>query len=390
MTRLAGAWLENSATQAVCAMLETDGKQALFVGGCVRNTLLGAPVSDIDISTDARPERVIELAEKAGFKAVPTGIDHGTITVVANREPHEVTTFRRDVQTDGRRAVIAYSDRIEDDAARRDFTMNALYARRYGTLIDPLGGLPDLWARRVRFIGDAGHRIREDYLRSLRYFRFHAWYGDPDAGMDAEALAAISAHLQGLDVLSRERVAAETVKLLSAPDPAPSLAAMRACGALGHLVPGADDRWGGPLAHLESETGTAPDPMRRLAILGDTDMAGTLRLSRAQSRAHAEIRQGALDGQGAAELGYRLGATRARDALLVRAAAMEHPVDATDLNAADQGAQANFPVTARDLMPAYQGQALGKRLKVLEDAWIGSGFSLGKTALLALPGESEG
>ncbi len=390
MMRLAGAWLDDSATQAVCAMLEADGKQALFVGGCVRNTLLGAPVADIDISTDARPERVIELAEKAGFKAVPTGIDHGTITVVANREPHEVTTFRRDIETDGRRAVIAYSDRIEEDAARRDFTMNALYARSDGTIIDPLGGLPDLQARRVRFIGDAGQRIREDYLRSLRYFRFHAWYGDPDAGMDAEALAAIAAHLEGLDVLSRERVGAETVKLLSAPDPAPSLAAMRTCGALGHLLPGADDRWVGPLVHLEGETDISPDPMRRLAILADTDVAGTLRLSRVQQAAHAEIRHGALNGQGAAELGYRLGTTRARDALLVRAAAMEQPVAQADLNAADQGAQARFPVTARDLMPDYQGPALGKRLKFLENAWIAYGFTLSKTALLALPGESEG
>jgi len=178
MTRIDEAWLTEPATQQVCRALTEGGAQALFVGGCVRNALLGAPVSDIDITTDAHPERVMALAAAAGIKAVPTGIAHGTVTLVANSIPHEVTTFRRDVETDGRRAVVAFSDSIHEDAARRDFTMNALYARPDGTVLDPLDGLPDLQARRVRFIGDATDRIREDYLRSLRYFRFHAWYGD--------------------------------------------------------------------------------------------------------------------------------------------------------------------------------------------------------------------
>lgn len=222
MTRITEDWLTNPATQAVCAALEAGGAQALFVGGCVRNALMGVPVSDIDISTDAVPERVIVLAEAAGIKAVPTGIDHGTVTLIKDGIPHEVTTFRKDVETDGRRAVVAYSTCIEEDAARRDFTMNALYARSDGTVLDPLGGLPDLRARRVRFIGDAGDRIREDYLRSLRYFRFHALYGCDELGFDPEALAAIAGNLDGLATLSRERVGAELLKLLSAPDPAPT------------------------------------------------------------------------------------------------------------------------------------------------------------------------
>jgi poly(A) polymerase len=142
----------------------------------------------VDISTDAPPETVSNIAERAGFKPVPTGIDHGTVTVVAEGKPHEVTTFRRDVETDGRRAVVAFSDRIEEDAQRRDFTMNALYADRHGTVIDPLNGLPDLQARRVRFVGDPETRIREDYLRILRFFRFHAAYGDPAEGLDPKAL----------------------------------------------------------------------------------------------------------------------------------------------------------------------------------------------------------
>lgn len=242
MTRIVADWLRHPATLAVCDAIETGGHRALFVGGCVRNALMGEPVSDLDISTDAMPERVMQLARHAGLKAIPTGIEHGTVTVVSGGIPHEVTTFRKDVETDGRRAVVAFSDRVEDDAARRDFTMNAIYADSDGQILDPLNGMPDLKARYVRFIGKAQDRIREDYLRSLRYFRFHAWYGDEVAGLDPDALSAIASNLEGLEGLSRERVGAEMLKLLAAPNPAPALAAMRSTGALAQLLPGADDR----------------------------------------------------------------------------------------------------------------------------------------------------
>lgn len=371
-------------------MLEDAGHQALFVGGCVRNTLLGAPVSDLDISSDARPERVIELAEAAGLKAVPTGIDHGTITVVVDHEPFEITTFRRDVKTDGRRAVIAFADTVEEDARRRDFTMNALYARIDGTLLDPLGGYPDLQARHVRFIGNAVNRIREDYLRSLRFFRFHAWYGDPMVGMDPEALSAIATHLDGLETLSRERVGAETVKLLSAPDPVASVAAMRSTGALARLLPGAEDRALGPLVHLEEVHGFEVDPMRRLAALGDADLALSLRLSRARRDQAERMREGAIGGQSGAELGYRLGIQPARDALLLRAALMEQPLTEDELHQADIGAAAEFPISARDLMPEHKGEALGKMLKKLEQSWISSGFTLTRAALLEISRAQEG
>ena len=383
MTRITEDWLTDPATQAVCAALEAGGAQALFVGGCVRNALMGVPVSDIDLCTDAVPERVMTLAEAAGIKAVPTGIDHGTVTLVKNGIPHEVTTFRKDVETDGRRAVVAYSTCVNEDAARRDFTMNALYARPDGTVIDPLGGLPDLRARRVRFIGDAGDRIREDYLRSLRYFRFHAWYGCDVQGFDPDALAAIADNLDGLATLSRERVGAELLKLLSALDPAPSVAAMRSTGALGMILPGADDRALAPLVHLEHELGVTPDGLRRLAALGGVDTAETLRLSRAQGRALDRMREAAASLMGPAELGYRLKAEAARDALLLRCAWSEQPWPEGAGAEIDRGAAAQFPITARDLMPAYSGPALGARLAGLEDAWIASGFALGKAALLS-------
>ena len=377
MTQLHDEWVTRPETQAVCAALESAGAQALFVGGCVRNALLGAPVADIDIATDALPSRVMELAEAAGLKTVPTGIDHGTVTIVSGGLPHEVTTFRRDVETDGRHAVVAFSTDVAEDAARRDFTMNALYATSTGHLVDPLNGMPDIEARRVRFIGSAADRIREDHLRSLRFFRFHAWYGDPDAGMDADGLAAIAAHLDGLSRLSRERVGAEMIKLLSAPDPAPAVAAMRQTGVLHALLPGAEDRALAPLVHLSD----SHDPMLRLSALGE-GFADPLRLSKAQAKRADMLREAAQSGT-ATELGYRLGAEDACAALALRAALLEQALNPADLEAARMASTQTFPISAADLMPDVQGPALGDMLRQLEGEWIASNFSLTRADLLS-------
>lgn len=385
MTKLAGDWLDRPATQGICALLEGGGHKALFVGGCVRDALLGRAVGDIDIATDARPERVMALAEAAGVKAVPTGIGHGTVTLVSDGVPHEVTTFRRDVETDGRRAVVAFSDDVAEDARRRDFTMNALYADARGAVTDPLGGMADLRARRVRFIEDPETRIREDYLRILRFFRFHAWYGNADAGMDAEALAAIAALSPGLETLSRERVGHEMRRLLAAPDPAPSIAAMRQAGVLAVVLPGAEDTFLAPLVHLEGETGTAPDAMRRLAILGGEDLPGALRLSKADQRRLEALRSVMTSADTPAALGFRHGAGLARDALLMRwAMAGQAPVP-EQLSEVEAGAAQVLPVSARDLPDSYQGAEIGRRLNQLEAAFVASGFTLDRAALLALP-----
>ena len=383
MTRITGPWLTNAATQSVFAALSRDGALALLVGGCVRNALLGAPVSDIDIATDATPQTVMSLAQDAGIKAIPTGIDHGTVTLVQDGIPHEVTTFRRDVGTDGRHATVAFSTRVEEDAARRDFTMNALYARADGTVLDPLGGMGDLTARRVRFIGEAGDRIREDYLRSLRYFRFHSWYGDASAGVDADALAAISENLDGLERLSRERVGAELIKLLSAPDPAPSVAAMHATGALTRLLPGADDRAMAPLVHVEGEAGIGASGIRRLAAIAEPETAQTLRLSKVQLATLTRMREAAVGTMAPGEMGYRLGYDTALDAVLLRAALLEQPAAAGAVQEIARGAQARFPLSAKDLMPDLSGPALGAALAQLEARWIASGFTLSADALLA-------
>lgn len=385
MTKVDGPWRRRAPTQRICALLTDAGARALFVGGCVRNALLGVPVSDIDIATDALPQRVMELARAAGVKAIPTGLDHGTVTLVQGGIPHEVTTFRRDIGTDGRRATVAFSTRIDEDAARRDFTMNALYARPDGTVLDPIGGLSDLAARRLRFIGSAEARIREDNLRSLRFFRFHAWYGDPAEGMDPEAIAAIAANLDGTAHVSAERITAELLKLLNAPDPAPAVAGMRSSGLLARLLPGADDRFLAPLIHLEADAGVAPEPIRRLAALGGQ---GNLRLSRAQVARLGGLREGIGLAAGPAELGYRRGGPEAVDILLLRAALSGQPWVNEDRKQALTGANSRFPLGAKDLMPTFSGPALGARLAELEAAWIASGFALGAADLLALPPKS--
>ncbi|MFC2969963.1 CCA tRNA nucleotidyltransferase [Acidimangrovimonas pyrenivorans] len=378
--RADGAWRERAETQAVCAMLVAAGHQALFVGGCVRNALLRQPVADVDIATDATPETVTKLAEKAGLKPVPTGIDHGTITVVSGGIPHEVTTFRRDVETFGRHAVVAFSTDVREDAARRDFTMNALYARPDGEIIDPLGGLPDLLARRVRFVGVAEERITEDYLRILRFFRFHAWYGDPEEGLDPDGLAACAENESGITTLSKERIGAEMRKLLAAPDPAPAVAAMAATGVLGFALPGADPRALPVLVHLEA--GLSPRWLRRLAVLGGEEPTDQLRLSKAESRDLGRIRDEIGTMRSPAELGYRHGEEIARDIVLARAAVLETPLPDGWLAEIATGAGACFPVRAADLMPEYAGPALGARLAEIERRWIDSGFTLTRDALL--------
>jgi poly(A) polymerase len=378
--RIAGDWLAQPGTQALCAALEAAGHRALFVGGCVRNALMGVPVADVDIATDARPEAVTRLAEAAGLRVVPTGIDHGTVTVIAQGVPHEVTTFRRDVETDGRRAVVAFSQDVAEDAARRDFTMNALYADARGNVIDPLGGMPDLVARRLRFVGDAHQRIREDYLRILRFFRFHAHYGDPNQGMDAEALAASAELAEGLDGLPRERIGAEMRKLLAAPDPAPAVAAMAQAGVLARVLPGSDVRALAPLVHLEGDL--PPHWQRRLAALGGQEVEERFRLSRADAAVLVALRDAVGRGWSPAALGWKLGAEGARDAVLLRAALLESALPKGWQAEVARGAGSVMPLTAADLMPDLQGAALGARLKEIEARWLASDLRLTRSDFL--------
>lgn len=368
--RVDAPFLSDPALIAVLDALESGGFHALPVGGCLRNTLLGHPVADVDIATDARPERVMELARDAGLKTVPTGIDHGTITVISAGRPFEVTTFRRDVETDGRHAVVAFSERIEDDAARRDFTMNALYCTRDGDLIDPIGGLPDVLARHLRFVGRAEDRITEDYLRILRFSRFLAWYGR-DA--DADAVSACAALATGLKNISKERIGAEMRKLLAAENPAPAIALMAATGVLAHVLPGADPAAFSRLIALEDDM--PPSWPRRLAALAAPATTLALRLSRDETRIQDLLSDALAADWSLNEAGFRLGAETAQDYALIRAARDMDDLPEDWRARIERAAAAALPIAAADLMPQLSGPALGRGLKAAEAAWIASDFA---------------
>ncbi|MGQ0672524.1 MAG: CCA tRNA nucleotidyltransferase [Hyphomicrobium sp.] len=283
--RLAGVdWLVREETQAVFAALAAGGFEARAVGGAVRNTLMGRPVKDVDLATPARPEDVIRLAEAAGLRAIATGLQHGTVTVVARHTPFEVTTLRRDVETFGRHATVAFTDDWAADARRRDFTINALYCTSDGTLHDPLGGIDDVALRRVRFIGDAADRIREDFLRILRFFRFTAEYSD--GRPDPDGLDATVAQADGLQQLSGERIRAELLRLLVTPAVIPMLRVMEKGGILARILPAvADVAVCSRLCAIEAALGRPPDPVLRLGALAAArpgaalGLRGALRLS---------------------------------------------------------------------------------------------------------------
>ena len=271
--RVDAAWLREAPLRDILAALDGDGEEARIVGGAVRNALLGEPHGDIDIATTAPPTEVIRRVEAAGFKAVPTGVEHGTVTVVAAGQSFEVTTLREDVETFGRHAKVVFGRDWKRDAERRDFTMNALSLSRDGTVHDYVGGLADIEARRVRFIGDAARRITEDYLRILRFFRFHAAYGE--GSPDAQGLAACIEGRAGLEQLSRERVRMEMVKLLVAKHAVPTLALMTETGLLEQVLGGVPKgpRLGAALAAAEEAWIAARFPSDAPAVAAIADAA---------------------------------------------------------------------------------------------------------------------
>ncbi|MEM7470350.1 MAG: CCA tRNA nucleotidyltransferase [Pseudomonadota bacterium] len=380
MTNATGAWLEQDATQALFAAFRGAGYELYCVGGCVRDALLGVPVSDIDMSTDATPEQILALAKALKLRAVPTGIEHGTVTLLKNDIPFEITTYRKDVETDGRRAVVAFAKTLEEDAQRRDLTMNALYCDARGAITDPVGGIPDIAAQRVRFIGVAEERIKEDYLRILRFFRFYAWYGAPEGGIDADGLAACAELADGIETLSAERIGAEMRKLLSAPDPSPAIAAMAQSGVLHRVMPGAEP---GLLAvYVHFEAGRKPNWLGRVLALGGGDVTNFWRLTKAEARSSMQMRSALEKDVSVAEIAYRHGPENAWSVALVRSAAMQTTPDPQLGSEIENAAQATFPVGSADLMPKLQGAALGTELKRLEASWIASNFTLNKADLL--------
>ena len=390
--RLDAPWLTAPETMAVIEALGPENTR--FVGGAVRDSLLGRAVTDIDVATPLPPDEVMQRVTAAGLKAIPTGIDHGTVTVVSNHRPFEVTTLRRDVETFGRRARVAFTDDWRADASRRDFTINALYAEVSGELHDYFGGLADLEAGRVRFIGDPADRILEDALRILRFFRFHAHYGR--GPLDAAGRAACVAARDRLDLLSIERVRDEILKLLAAPDPVPVLEAMKEAGILALILPEADGfaRLRRLIA-VEQALGCA-DPLRRLAALAGLEAVRLDRLARRLRLSNKErARLVAMAGEVPAPepralraAAYRYGSETTRDRILLAADPSDLAAVRAALAALERLSPPRFPLTGRDLVAAGHapGPALGAALRTLEEEWIASDFGLSRAELLKRAG----
>ena len=375
--------LARPGVRRVLALLNADGEEARVVGGAVRNLLMGLPVSDIDIATTAVPDEVMARATAAGLHAVPTGYEHGTVTLVAGGIPHEVTTLREDVHTDGRRAVVCFGRDFRADAFRRDFTINALSVGPDGVVHDYASGLDDLAARRVRFIGDADQRIREDYLRILRFFRFSAAYGD--GGLEPAGFEAALRNREGLAMLSRERVRQEMLKLIIAPQAAEVIRAMAGSGFLEPVLGGAGDVARlAALVTLEREAGLHPSPVRRLLALAVRGTADVARLREAPRLTNAE-QAGMLAIAGARDLIdqgdrrlkealFRLGSDRYRDAVL-DAAARGTLADWRGALAAG-GPVPVFHLTGKDVLAlgVPHGPEVGRLLAATEAAWIAAGL----------------
>ncbi|WP_374280338.1 CCA tRNA nucleotidyltransferase [Novosphingobium sp.] len=368
--RLVAPWMERTDLHALVAALGPGN--ARYVGGAVRDTLLDLPVKDIDMATLLPPAEVIARLDAAGIRNVPTGLEHGTVTAVLPGGPVEITTLRRDVSTDGRRATVAFSTDWRDDAARRDFTINALFADpASGELFDWFGGRDDLAERRLRFIGDARQRIREDHLRILRYFRFQARFGGTPADAEAEsACAELAPTLKGL---SRERVGMEMMNLLGLPDPAPTVARMAQLGVLAVVLPEADPAPLAALVAAEAREQAAPDALRRLAALLPANVplaeavASRFRLSGAQKKRLAAAAARSETPGDARALAYRLGREAALDRLLLAGASIA-ALAGWDIPA--------FPLKGGEIVArgVHAGPEVARVLQAVEARWIAAGF----------------
>ncbi|MBW8752670.1 MAG: CCA tRNA nucleotidyltransferase [Sphingomonadales bacterium] len=364
------AWTQRADLAALVAALGAGN--ARYVGGAVRDTLLGLAVKDIDVATLLRPEAVVEKLSAAGIRSVPTGIDHGTVTAILPEGPVEITTLRRDVATDGRRATVAFATDWREDAGRRDFTINALYADpATAEIFDYFGGLADLAARRVRFIGDARQRIREDHLRILRYFRFQARFGSQPADKESEsACAELAATLKGL---SRERVGMEFLNLLSLPDPAPTLARMAELGVLAMILPKADVEALARLVGEEQRQGAVPDPIRHLAALLPPEpsyaeqVASRFRLSGAQKKRLVQAAERVSGPKDAHALAYHLGREEAVDWLLLEGGDIA-PLAGWEIP--------TFPLKGGAIVArgVAAGPEVARILLMIEAHWVAEGF----------------
>ncbi|EFL89053.1 CCA tRNA nucleotidyltransferase [Ahrensia sp. R2A130] len=392
-------WLHRPQLQALLALLNDGEGEAKIAGGAVRNSLLDQPIADVDVATTLVPSEVVERLKSAGHKSVPTGIDHGTVTAIIDGDAYEVTTLRADVETDGRHATVVFGTDWEADARRRDLTMNALYLDADGTVFDPLGGMQDVLAARVVFIDDATQRIREDYLRILRFFRFFAWYGK--FRPDADGLRACAREKDGLEGLSAERVWQELSKMLAAPDPVRAVLWMRQTGVLSKILPESEN-WGidgiHPLIETEKERKWEPDAVLRLmAILPPMEervASATERLKlpnsvrdRLLAWAQLELPAAKTKQEAFARFLYRTNNDQAvtdRLRLAIATSDADAKKRRRQLKWLKRWQRPILPVRGADLIAAGMepGPAISERLSKMEERWIDSDFALSSEELL--------
>ena len=398
------SWLTSGATARVLALLNGDGEEARVVGGAVRNALLDIPISDIDIATAALPEEVVRRARAAGIKSVPTGIEHGTVTLIVDGQPFEVTTLREDVETFGRKAKVAFGRDWKADAQRRDFTINALSVDAEGLVHDHVGGLADIAARRVRFIGDPNRRIAEDYLRILRFFRFHAAYGAGE--LDRAGYLACIRGREGLSALSAERVRMEMLKLLAADGARAAIEAMGDGGLLLLILGGVTyQRALAAMIDIERTRGLKADPMLRLGALAVAvtedarRLSARLRLTNAETRTldsmgHRWWRLAGMDEITSQRRLYRLGEVRFRDRVMLAWARSGQGVGDSYwqnlIGLPDRWRAPEFPLKAADFIARgfAEGPALGHVLSLAEDVWLAAGFPLEDDVLTTIANQT--
>ena len=376
-------WLRNPSAQKLSKLYKSFGYQVLFVGGCVRNTILKMPVTDIDLATDAQPEEIIKIAKENNIRFVPTGLAHGTITLIIDNKNYQITTFRTDFDHDGRYAKVEFTESLLLDASRRDLTINALYCNHVGEVIDPLNGLDDIKKQKIKFIGNPNERIKEDNLRILRFFRFQAIYGNKNLEIDSIALEACHNHKSKLAALSKERITSELRKILSAPNPLEVIIKMNETGVLNELFQNVSIDSLEAYLKTEEKFKININWLGRLLSLQATQEEESLKLTRCEFKFLKQTKSAIENQIHVLEFSYYNGVENGKIYSILQNFRHNIILSKNLLNQINSLTTKKFPITAKDLMPEISGKKLGEALRSLEDRWIKSNFTLSKKDLLA-------
>ena len=383
INKLENNWLNQPSAQCLSKAFKNYGHQALFVGGCVRNSILKVPVTDIDMATDALPETIIRISKENNFKFIPTGLTHGTITIIIDKIAYQITTFRSDIANDGRHAKVEFTTSLLLDASRRDLTINALYCDSNGKIIDPLNVLKDLNNRIIKFIGDPNKRIAEDYLRILRFFRFQEIYGNELLEINLPALNACREYKSKLATLSKERTTSELRKLFSSNNPTRTIIKMIDTGILNQLFESCSVNSFVSYIKAEKKYKIKINWIGRLLSLQGSNIEEVLTLTRRELKMIKYTKKAIKQNMPIFEFSYYNGMEYGIMYLLLQHGMKKTILNEISINKVSSIVTRKFPVTAKDLMPKLKGKKLGDELKKLESQWIKSDFTLNKNQLLS-------